>query len=267
MMDNPFQAYLKKARALEEKAKRTGKKDNLTPKESRENTYGGKPYSFPVYWAMHRVRKTYTNREAIAYVILAVPIVFAALFLFLVSLDWPITPFLYRARIITAIALGVWLVYCMRRKILCLATFPFFRNWDKRLSFTVTGWDQLVASDNFTNICSWRTPCSITVMYAKDTEEFRELVRSIFYIFCSRTLPVFEAFESEESDAWGYNGYSLQGRANCTIAGYLYYLVRKDLKKVARITGNIREVAIACSHYEKVYEKTTTSSDSEGTSS
>jgi hypothetical protein len=87
-----------------------------------------------------------------------------------------------------------------------------------------------VSSDNFTDPCFWRTGCSITVIPKERTEEFMELAHSIFCLFCGKTHPVFEAFESEDSGVWEYNDYSLGGRSNSSIAGYIYSMIKKGLQ-------------------------------------
>ncbi len=267
MKDKVFQSYIQKAGKIKDALKRDATRKLNSQTIKKETLHQRKPYSFPVYWAMHRVRKTSSKKETIIIALLGGPSLFAAFYFFIGTAEWPVTPFLFNARIVTAAIVFAWLIYILRLKIYCLFTYPLYINWDKKLHFRLTGWQILVTSPRFIKLCYWRTGCSITITVSDNTKEFRELIHSIFYLFCHRTRPVYEAFESESSEEWAYDNYTLKGRCNSSIAGYIYAMIKNDLNKIAGATGAIKEISITCGETEKEFAKVSFTSDSEGTSS
>ncbi len=265
MKDKLFKSYNKKAGNIRGEIRREETRTTETP--IKKNARLRNPYSFAVYWAMHGGRKASSRKEAIIIALLGGPSLFAALCLFIATAEWPVTPFLFNARIVTTAAVLAWLTYIFRWKIYCIFTYPFYINWDKKLHFRVSGWEDLVSSRNFTNARFWRTGCSISITATDTTEEFREGVQSMFYIFCHRTGPVYGAYESEDSEPWSHTGFTLRGRCNCTVAGYIYSLIKRDLDKIAGATGAIREITITSKGKEKELSTAWFTSDSEGTAS
>ena len=265
MKDKLFQLYNKKAGKIRDEIRREETRTTDTP--AKKQAHRRNPYGFAVYWAMHGGKKASSRKEAFIIALLGGPSLFAALYFFIATAEWPVTPFLFNARIVTAAVVLAWLIYIFRWMIFAIFTYPFYLNWDKKLHFKVTGWEDLVSSRNFANHRFWRSGCSISITATGTTEDFREGVQSIFYIFCHRTGPVYRFYESEDSEPWSYTGLTLRGRCNCTIAGQIYSMIKKDLNRIAEATGAIREITITCPGKEMEFATAWFTSDSEGTSS
>ena len=265
MKDKLFQLYNKKAGKIRDEIRREETRTTDTP--AKKQAHRRNPYGFAVYWAMHGGKKASSRKEAFIIALLGGPSLFAALYFFIATAEWPVTPFLFTARIVTASVVLVWLIYIFRWKIFAIFTYPFYINWDKKLHFKVSGWEELVSSRNFTNPLFWRSGCSLSITATDGTDDFKEAIHSIFYLFCHRAWPVYGAYESEDSEPWEYTGFTLRGRCNCTVAGYIYSMIKKDLNRIAEATGAIREITITCPGEEKEFATVWVTSDSEGTSS
>jgi hypothetical protein len=266
MKDKKLNSYIDRANKIRKSDQRDAKKESGSRAGGKDVPRRG-PCDFSVYWAMNRVRRTSSMRENAVISVLGGISIFSALYLFIGTVGWPMTPFLFYGRIVMAIAALAWLVYLARHQIYCIFTYPFYVNFDRRLSFPLTGWETLVSPDNFSSLSHWRSECGLTVEVIDDSEQFGELVRSVFYLFCHRTRQVYDAYETSDTEPWKFDRYELRGRCNCTIAGYLYSMIRRDLDRISRAAGNIREVRVSCSGPEREYQKVSFTSDSEGTSS
>jgi hypothetical protein len=242
MKDKLFQSYHRKAGKIREEDQhdRTRGSDSKQARDTLQRRRD--PYGFAVYWAMHGGKKTSSRKEAFIIGLLGGSSLFAAVYFFIATADWPVTPFLFNARIVTGTVVLAWLIYISRWKIYSIVTYPAYINWYRKIHCRLSGWEDLVSSRNFTNPRFWRNGCSISITAADTTEEFKKGVQSIFYIFCHRTRPVYGAYESKDSEPWSYTGLTLRGRCNCTIAGQIYSMIKKrpeqDRRGHGRHQGN-----------------------------
>jgi len=136
--------------------------------------------------------------------------------------------------------------FSFRKFFIYLMNYPNFKNWQKRLSFGIVGYENLLSKPELTNWLFWYEHCSIKIKYSQHcSAQTKKSVALASIAFIKNAEDV--VFQFNIYDHWKFENDTLTGYANNTVVGFTQRFISQDLDSIHKQYGGIDSVEILVS--------------------
>ncbi len=167
-------------------------------------------------------------------------------FIFLLAADPDIAVVFYGRIILFSLTL-ILIILIFFKSLKHILSYFWYKDWQKRLTFKLSGWDEISSNDKLIQNANWYKECYITIhLNPGCTQLTTGFIHAACIVFCKYSNDVENQFESG-INAWTFNNMQLKGSANCAVLGFIYRFISEDLNLINKMHGGISSVELSYS--------------------